>query len=55
MPSLDLLVQAGAVGILTGGVYALLASGLTLIFGVMKIVHISHAAYDASPCPAARA
>jgi len=45
MPSLDLLVQAGAVGILTGGVYALLASGLTLIFGVMKIVHISHAAF----------
>ncbi|MGH2774525.1 MAG: branched-chain amino acid ABC transporter permease [Actinomycetota bacterium] len=45
MPSLDLLVQAGAVGVLTGGVYALLASGLTLIFGVMKIVHISHAAF----------
>jgi branched-chain amino acid transport system permease protein len=45
MPSTDLLVQAGAVGIMTGGVYALLASGLTLIFGVMKIVHISHAAF----------
>jgi branched-chain amino acid transport system permease protein len=45
MPSFDLLVQAGSVGILTGGVYALLASGLTLIFGVMKIVHISHAAF----------
>jgi branched-chain amino acid transport system permease protein len=45
MPSFDLLLQAGSVGILTGGVYALLASGLTLIFGVMKIVHISHAAF----------
>jgi len=45
VPSFDLLVQAGSVGILTGGVYALLASGLTLIFGVMKIVHISHAAF----------
>jgi branched-chain amino acid transport system permease protein len=45
MPSFDLLVQAGSVGILTGGVYALLASGLTLIFGVMRIVHISHAAF----------
>ena len=45
MPSFDLLIQAGSVGILTGGVYALLASGLTLIFGVMKIVHISHAAF----------
>lgn len=45
MPSADLLAQAGAVGILTGGVYALLASGLTLIFGVMRVVHISHAAF----------
>jgi branched-chain amino acid transport system permease protein len=45
VPSPDLLLQAGVVGILTGGVYALLASGLTLIFGVMKIVHISHAAF----------
>lgn len=32
-------------GVLTGGVYALLASGLTLIFGVMRVVHISHAAF----------
>ncbi|MGH2698346.1 MAG: branched-chain amino acid ABC transporter permease, partial [Actinomycetota bacterium] len=45
MPSFDLLVQASAVGVMTGGVYALLSSGLTLIFGVMKIVHISHAAF----------
>jgi branched-chain amino acid transport system permease protein len=45
VPSADLLLQAGVVGVLTGGVYALLSSGLTLIFGVMRVVHISHAAF----------
>jgi branched-chain amino acid transport system permease protein len=32
-------------GILTGGVYALLASGLTLYFGVMRVVQIAHPAF----------
>lgn len=45
MPSPSLLLQGAAVGLLTGGVYALLASGLTLVFGVMRVVHISHAAF----------
>lgn len=45
MPSGSLLLQAAALGLLTGGVYALLASGLTLIFGVMRVIHISHAAF----------
>ena len=45
MPSPALLLQGAAVGLLTGGVYALLASGLTLVFGVMRVVHISHAAF----------
>ena len=29
-------------GLLTGGLYALLASGLSLVFGVMRIVNLSH-------------
>jgi branched-chain amino acid transport system permease protein len=40
----DLLLQAIVLGILTGGVYALMASGLTLIFGIMRVVNVAHAA-----------
>lgn len=45
MPSGSLLIQALALGVLTGGFYALLASGLTLYFGVMRIVQIAHPAF----------
>ena len=37
---MKLIVDAVITGILTGGVYALMASGLTLIFGVMDIINI---------------
>jgi branched-chain amino acid transport system permease protein len=38
---MPLIVEAIVLGILTGGVYALMASGLTLIFGVMDIINIA--------------
>jgi branched-chain amino acid transport system permease protein len=39
-----LVLEAIVLGILTGGVYALMASGLTLIFGVMRIINVGHGA-----------
>ena len=36
------LLQSVVNGVLTGGVYGLIAVGLTLIFGVMKIINFAH-------------
>ncbi len=38
-------VQIFILGLSLGGVYALMSSGLTLIFGVMRIVNLAHAAF----------
>jgi branched-chain amino acid transport system permease protein len=43
--SRDLFLQGLALGVLTGGVYALLSSGLTLYFGVMRVVMVAHPAF----------
>ncbi len=39
------LVQVMIFGLLLGGVYALFASGLTVAFGVMRIVNLAHAVF----------
>ena len=38
-------VQILILGLLLGGVYAMMASGLTLLFGVMRVVNLAHAAF----------
>jgi branched-chain amino acid transport system permease protein len=39
-----LVVQACILGLLTGGVYALMASGLTLAFGIMRVINVAQGA-----------
>ncbi|MEU0484389.1 branched-chain amino acid ABC transporter permease [Streptosporangium sp. NPDC006013] len=45
MPSGSLLLQGLVLGVLTGGLYALLSSGLSLYFGVMRVVMVAHPAF----------
>ena len=42
MPSLTLLGQAVVSGLLAGGLYALLALGLSLSWGLLRLVNLSH-------------
>lgn len=42
---MTVFLQSLVLGLLLGGVYALAASGLTLIFGVMKVINIAHGAF----------
>jgi branched-chain amino acid transport system permease protein len=39
------LVQAVILGVLTGGLYALMASGLTLVFGIMRVINVAQGAF----------
>ena len=45
MPSGPLILQSVILGLLLGGLYALLAAGLTLYFGIMRVVMIAHSAF----------
>ena len=45
MPSGPLVLQSVILGVLLGGLYALLAAGLTLYFGIMRVVMIAHSAF----------
>jgi branched-chain amino acid transport system permease protein len=42
LPPADILIAALVNGVLTGGIYALVALGLTLIYGVLHIVNFAH-------------
>lgn len=44
MPSGALLFQSLILGVMLGGLYALLAAGLTLYFGIMRVVMLAHSA-----------
>src|SRR5881397_2041010 len=42
--AVHIVVQACILGLLTGGVYALMSSGLTLVFGIMRVINVAQGA-----------
>jgi len=42
---MELLLQATVNGILMGGIYGLIAVGLSLVFGVMKVINFAHGSF----------
>lgn len=42
MPSLDLLLQLIGVGLVFGAGYAVVSLGLTLVFGIMRVINFAH-------------
>ena len=42
MPSLDTVLNVTVTGVLTGLVYGLMALGLSVTFGVMRLVNFAH-------------
>ena len=61
MPSLTLLGQALVSGVLAGGIYGLLALGLSLSWGLLRLVNLAHFALSITSgathrcCPRLRA
>ena len=39
-----LYVELTAQGLVQGAIYALIALGLTLVYGLLRILHVAHAA-----------
>jgi branched-chain amino acid transport system permease protein len=39
------ILQTTIFGVLLGGVYALMATGLTMLYGVMRVINLAHAAF----------
>jgi branched-chain amino acid transport system permease protein len=42
---MDIFIQLALSGLLIGGVYALISVGLTLVFGVLRVVNFAHGEY----------